>query len=82
MVNQLKFIIEKNNKVIVVLFFAIILAIGLIIYKDYGVFWDEVPFRGFADVVLNYIFKVDQQLLQDLNRYHGQAYGASESSTD
>jgi len=41
-------LIEKNKKIIVFLFFLVLLLTGLNIYKDYGVHWDEYTNQHFG----------------------------------
>jgi len=54
--------------------FLVALAIGLSIYQDYGVSWDEPIQRGMGRVSYNYVFNNDPSLLQFNERSHGVAF--------
>ncbi|MCX6294912.1 MAG: glycosyltransferase family 39 protein [Bacteroidetes bacterium] len=67
---------KKNNRIIVFLFFALFFIIGIGIYKDYGMSWDEYAQwhdNGYANY--NYIFHNDKAaLLNGIDKYHGPAF--------
>ena len=65
---------HKNHKIIVVLFFLVFLLIGLSIYTDYGVSWDEGTNRKNGLISFNYIFKGDNSLLTYKDRDYGVAF--------
>jgi hypothetical protein len=49
----------------------ILAVIGIKVYHDYGVPWDEVAQLDIAQSNFNYIFKNDPDLLKDTDRYYG-----------
>ena len=67
--------VEKKQKQIVFTFFALFFIIGALIYKDYGMSWDEeMQWKNNGTVVYDYIFhgKIDN-LLWGNEKYHGPA---------
>lgn len=66
--------IEQKYKLIVFIFFAIYLCIGLSIFRDYGISWDEGFQRRLGTVTLNYILGVDKELLSYYDRDHGPVF--------
>jgi len=64
----------KNYKIIVILFFLVFLFIGIKIYTDYGVSWDEGTNRKNGLLSFNYIFKGDDSLLTYKDRDYGIAF--------
>lgn len=71
---RLKTLIEKYHIVIVLLFFAVVLATGIMIYDDYGISWDEHTDREYGQTVYKYIVQGNQNLLSYRNRYHGPVF--------
>ena len=71
---RIKILIEEKYKVIVCLFFAVFLCISIAVFKDYGISWDECQQRGTGIINILYVFKGDQRLLTDSERYHGPAF--------
>lgn len=73
---QLNATLEKNNKTIVFLFFALFFVLGISIYSDYGMSWDEYAQwydNGYANY--DYVFHNDgARLLKGIDKYHGPAY--------
>lgn len=67
-------LINKYQKLIVILFFAAFLCLGLVIFDDYGISTDEVINRNNGLVAYNYVFKGDQELLTYRDRYYGTAF--------
>ncbi len=68
--------VEKKQKQIVFTFFALFFIIGALIYKDYGMSWDEeMQWKNNGTVVYDYIFhgKIDN-LLWGNEKYHGPAF--------
>jgi hypothetical protein len=65
---------EARKHIIVAVFFAAVLAIGLVAFKDYGVAWDEPVQRQYGSEVYGYIVHHDQQLLVDRHRYYGPVF--------
>ncbi len=58
----------------IVVFFALYLIIGLVVYRDYGVSWDEHISRENGKLSYFYITTGDRQLLTHVERYHGSAF--------
>ena len=72
--NKIKILIEKRYKILVSLFFAVYLCVGMSIVKDYGISWDEPAARGCGGRALKYVVKGDQELLNYCDRYEGTAF--------
>jgi energy-converting hydrogenase Eha subunit A len=66
--------IDPREWIIVGLFFLVYLLVGIKIYKDYGVSWDEDAQRKLGIYTISYVYGVDQKLLTLENRYHGQFF--------
>ncbi|MEK7228044.1 MAG: glycosyltransferase family 39 protein [Patescibacteria group bacterium] len=62
---------EKHKKYLVLGFFALLLIIGLSLYKDYGLSWDEPISHVNGQVSLSYVSKGDPELLSYSERYYG-----------
>ena len=71
---RIRILIEEKYKIVVCLFFAIFLCIGITVFKDYGISWDESQQRHTGTINTLYVFKGDQRLLTDSERYHGPAF--------
>ena len=71
---RVKDLIEKKYKIVVCLFFAAYLFIGISIFKHYGISWDEHWQRRIGIINSLYAFKGVQRLLTDRERYHGTAF--------
>jgi len=74
---SLKNILEffnNNHKVIVSLFFLIFLLIGLAIFNNYGLSWDEGTNRMLGYQNYNYIFGKNTDILGSAEKYHGPAF--------
>lgn len=73
---MIKKIITKLNieHVLVSLFFVSILFIGLSVYKDYGISWDEMLQRGFGILNLNYVYGKSNNLFSAPNKLYGPSY--------
>ena len=56
---------------IVLLFFLILVLLGIEVYKDYGLAWDEPMQRHGGRVNWEYVTNGNRQLLQDVEKYHG-----------
>lgn len=73
---QLNAVLEKNKRGIVFLFFAVFFIVGITIYNDYGMSWDEYAQwydNGYANY--DYVFHNDgARLLNGIDKYHGPAY--------
>ncbi len=57
-----------------IIIFLVTLAIGLTIYQDYGISWDEPIQRGMGNVSYNYVFHNDSFLVHFDERSHGVAF--------
>lgn len=71
---KVKDLIEKKYKIVVCLFFAAYLFIGISIFKDYGISWDEHQSRKNGLMAANYVVKGDQRLFAYRDRYYGTAF--------
>ena len=73
---QLNAWLEKNNRFVTFLFFALFFIVGINIYSDYGMSWDEYAQwydNGYANY--DYVFHNDgARLLNGIDKYHGPAY--------
>jgi hypothetical protein len=58
----------------VALFFAALLAVGLFVYDDYGLSWDEEMQRSYGQKVWRYAAEGDQALLEDYHRHYGPCF--------
>ena len=57
-----------------IIIFLVTLAIGLSVYQDYGISWDEPIQRGMGSVSYNYVFQNDSSLIHFDERSHGVAF--------
>lgn len=55
--------INQKSKICVVVFFVLFLLIGVLIFDDYGIAWDEIFQRQIGEVNFRYILSGDQKLL-------------------
>jgi hypothetical protein len=75
-INNLHKWIEKNNKLFVALFFLLFFIIGVDIYKDYGISWDEnLQWKNNGYANYNFVVHNDKEtLLNGNDKYHGPAF--------
>jgi len=71
---RVKALIEKKYKILVALFFAAYLCVGISIFKDYGISWDEHVQRINGMITVEYIVKGDQRLFTYRDRYYGTVF--------
>ena len=64
----------KGPQIIVGLFFAAYLCVGLGVFGGYGLCTDEGPQRKLGLLTLRYIVEGDRELLEYRSRYHGPAF--------
>lgn len=69
--------LEKKSKIIICIFFITYLLIGIIIFKDYGMGWDDVAQRNYGITTLNYVLNGDKELFNVTNKYHGPVFTMS-----
>jgi hypothetical protein len=69
--SKIDYLIEKKYKFIIILFFAFYLFLGLCIFKDYGISWDESAQRKIGAMATKYIVYQDPALLTHHDKYHG-----------
>jgi hypothetical protein len=76
MYDKILYQLERNQKLIVITFFALFFITSLSVLKDYGISWDEeFQWRQNGEVVYNYVFHNDRKSLVDGNeKYHGPAF--------
>ncbi len=67
-------LIENNHKIVVFIFFIIFLSIGLTVFDDYGLSWDERSYRQNGIVSYDYIFKSDDSLLDYSEKMFGPVF--------
>ncbi len=63
-----------RHKVLVFLFFALYLFLGLLVHRNYGMSWDDAPIREYGVITYDYLMKGDRTLYDNPGRYHGTAY--------
>lgn len=68
---KIKILIEEKYKILVCLFFMVFLLIGIFIFKDFGMTWDDQAQRDYGVTVIRYVMEGDQELLNIKNKYHG-----------
>jgi hypothetical protein len=56
------------------IFFAVLLLVGLGVFRDYGISWDERVQREYGEKVYNYIADGDRELFMDRHRYYGPVF--------
>jgi hypothetical protein len=59
-----------------IIFFVIFLVIGLAVYRDYGVSWDEYQQMKIGELNAKYALKGDPELLSFKDRYYGPVFEA------
>jgi len=64
----------RKSRIIVAVFFAVFLAVGLSIVKDYGVSWDGPLQRMTGLITYNYITEGDQSLFFHRDRFYGMVF--------
>jgi hypothetical protein len=57
-----------------IIFFALFLVVGLAIYRDYGVPWDEYAQMKVGEVNTRYVLNGNPNLLSFKNRYYGPVF--------
>jgi len=62
------------SKTTTIVFFLILLLIGVLSYKDYGISWDEPIQRKFGLAVFNYIFNGSDQMFKSSEKYYGPVF--------
>ena len=67
-------LLDKNSRIIVILFFVVFLCTGLFAYRDYGIPGDEIVSRNNGMVSYKYVFEGDKELLTYRDRYYGTAF--------
>lgn len=66
--------LEKRHQFLVIAFFACFFIVGLLIFKDYGISWDEHMNRNTGQIVSRYITEGDRELLEYRDRYYGSVF--------
>jgi len=59
------------SKLVLLAFFLVFLALGVSIYKDYGISWDEPIQRRYGQAVFDYVNLGSPDLSEDHERYYG-----------
>lgn len=73
-ISNIKQHLRQPATMVPVIFFLLILFIGLMSYRNYGVPWDEGAQRSYGDAVYEYVVHGDRSLLQSHERFHGPAF--------
>jgi hypothetical protein len=63
-----------KKKIVVLAFFGLLLVLGLGVYRDYGVSWDEPFQREYGRAAYAYITQGDESMFEGPNRYYGPAF--------
>lgn len=61
----------RLKSIIIGAFFGLLIVIGLLVYKDYGISWDESIQRSYGLDVYNYVFNRNERLFKNKDRYYG-----------
>src|SRR5258708_5602611 len=72
--NELKVLIENKKRIIIFLFFTIFLGVGLGIFEDYGISFDEYFQRTIGEASFDYVVKGDKRLLTLRDKNYGCIY--------
>ena len=67
-------LIEKHPKPVVSVFLVALLLLGLGIFRDYGLSWDESIQRQYGKMVYSYITEGDEEVLGDRHRHYGPVF--------
>jgi len=62
---------NTTETVIVLAFFLFLLALGLLLYQDYGLTWDDLAQVEIGELNFNYAYQGDPALFSLKNRYYG-----------
>jgi len=65
---------QCKDKIAIVAFFALYLFVGLSIFSDYGMSWDEGAWRGTGIIVARYVAEGNPELLTYQDRYNGPVF--------
>jgi len=71
---MLKDLIERRYKILVCIFFVVYLFVGISIFKDYGMSWDEPATRTNGIKALKHVLGGDESLFNYKYRYYGTAF--------
>ena len=72
--NRIKIFIDEKCKFIVGLFFVVYLIVGISVFKDYGISWDEPDIRDLGALAWNYVIFGEKNYLTSPASYHGPAF--------
>jgi hypothetical protein len=64
----------KSKRASVGAFFTLLILVGLLVYKDYGISWDEPIQRKYGEDVFNYVTGTNDKLLKNKDRYYGPTF--------
>ena len=67
-------LIKKKRTIIIFIFFAMYLCIGLTVFKDYGLSWDCPGNRMIGEVSLEYVLHDNQDIFEHEDRHYGPAF--------
>lgn len=63
--------IEKVSRIFVVITLLVTLVVGISVYKDYGISWDEPIQRDTGQKIYSFAHNNDDKLLEHVDRYYG-----------
>lgn len=67
-------LLAPGPRLAALLFFGLLLAVGMAVLDDYGMCWDDAAQRCFGQITYAYVLHGDPTLLTDVNRFHGPAF--------
>ena len=67
-------VLKNLSRILVFVFFAVYLFIGISIFKDYGISWDEPTSRNNGLIATRYAVHGDRELLTYVDKYYGTAF--------
>jgi len=66
--------LERHRRLIVIIFFAVLLGLGLAGFRDYGISWDEPNHRLYAEQAYRYVRDGDEELFSTSLKNYGPAF--------
>jgi hypothetical protein len=67
-------LVRKSTWVVPAISLAVLLAVGIAAFDDYGISWDERVQRQYGQEVFAFVTEGDQQLFMDRHRYYGPVF--------
>jgi hypothetical protein len=63
-----------HSRIVVLIFFLTLLAVGIGVYRDFGISWDEPFQREYGRAVYDYISSGDLRMFEGPNKYYGPVF--------